>query len=126
MGRINGADAPALTQAVAKHASSPVYSPLSRTNQAPAKPPADLTATVYDDAETPEQLENRLKGLMNKSKVVLFMKGTPDAPRCGFSRKIAGLLRDAKVDFTTFDILTDESVRQGSLCFSTIFIGVVY
>jgi glutaredoxin-related protein len=50
---------------------------------------------------------------MNQSKVVLFMKGSPDVPRCGFSRKICGLLHDQKVEFSHFDILTDESVRQG-------------
>jgi len=43
------------------------------------------------------------------------MKGSPDVPRCGFSRKICGLLRDQKIEFSHFDILTDESVRQGIL-----------
>jgi len=52
---------------------------------------------------------------MNQSKVVLFMKGSPDVPRCGFSRKICALLRDNKIEFMHFDILTDESVRQGKL-----------
>ena len=50
---------------------------------------------------------------MNQSKVVLFMKGTPENPRCGFSRQICGLLRDNGVEFSHFDILTDEDVRQG-------------
>lgn len=50
---------------------------------------------------------------MKQSRVVLFMKGTPDAPRCGFSRKIVGLLKDHKVEFSTFDILSDERVRAG-------------
>lgn len=66
-----------------------------------------------EKSETPEALEKRLRGLMNQSKVVLFMKGSPDAPRCGFSRKIVGLLRDQGVDFTHFDILADDDVRQG-------------
>ena len=48
---------------------------------------------------------------MAQSRVVLFMKGEPDAPRCGFSRKIVALLRDQGVEFTHFDILKDESVR---------------
>ena len=68
-----------------------------------------------EKTETPEGLEKRLRGLMNQSKVVLFMKGSPDVPRCGFSRKICGLLRDQKIEFSHFDILTDESVRQGIL-----------
>ena len=68
-----------------------------------------------EKTETPEDLEKRLRGLMNQSKVVLFMKGSPDVPRCGFSRKICGLLRDQKIEISHFDILTDESVRQGIL-----------
>jgi glutaredoxin-related protein len=49
------------------------------------------------------------------------MKGSPDQPRCGFSRKIVGLLRDEKVEFKSFDILTDESVRQGESSFLLLF-----
>lgn len=49
---------------------------------------------------------------MHIDRVVLFMKGNPDQPRCGFSRKIVGLLKDQKVPFSHFDILSDEAVRQ--------------
>ena len=66
-----------------------------------------------EKVETPEELEERLRRLMTQSNVVLFMKGSPDEPRCGFSRKICGLLRDNRIEFSHFDILTDESVRQG-------------
>ena len=44
---------------------------------------------------------------------MLFMKGSPDAPRCGFSRRIVALLRERGVAFGSFDILQDEAVRQG-------------
>jgi glutaredoxin-related protein len=51
---------------------------------------------------------------MNQSKVVLFMKGNRDVPRCGFSKTMVALLKEQNVvDYTTFDILTDDSVRQG-------------
>lgn len=50
---------------------------------------------------------------MEQDTVVLFMKGTPDAPRCGFSRKIVKLLGDQDVKYSSFDILSDESVRSG-------------
>jgi len=46
------------------------------------------------------------------------MKGSPDAPRCGFSRKICELLQNHKVAFDTFDILGDEEIRQGLKTFS--------
>ncbi|KAJ7642618.1 glutaredoxin [Mycena polygramma] len=98
LARIEGADSPALTLAVATHAAGPVptYSPKSQTNVA-----------------TPEELYARLQRLMTQSKVVLFMKGNPAEPRCGFSRKISALLKQQGVAFSSFDILQDEDVRQG-------------
>jgi hypothetical protein len=60
-----------------------------------------------------EELVTRMRGIMQQSPVVLFMKGEPDNPRCGFSRKAVNLLREEKVTFTHFDILEDEAVRQG-------------
>lgn len=50
---------------------------------------------------------------MQKDTVMLFMKGTPDTPRCGFSRRIVALLREQNVAFSSFDILGDDSVRAG-------------
>lgn len=50
---------------------------------------------------------------MNSNKVMLFMKGNPDQPRCGFSQKTVALLKQEGVAFGTFDILQDEAVRQG-------------
>src|SRR5688500_6817779 len=40
--------------------------------------------------------------------IVLFMKGTPDAPRCGFSANAAGILRSTGRPFHTVDVLSDE------------------
>lgn len=77
------------------------------------KAPAAATDVSAEEPETGEELTQRMQDLMHQSKVVLFMKGSPDAPRCGFSRKIAGLLRDHSVEFSHFDILTDERVRSG-------------
>jgi hypothetical protein len=110
--RIPGADASALTSAVAKHATPPVYTPLSRTDQSPAKAP-NVVPSDNEKKETPDELNARLRGLMNQSSFVLFMKGSPEEPRCGFSRKISALLKEKNIGFSHFDILTDESVRQG-------------
>lgn len=97
-----------------KHVAAPSYKPQSHTDQKVAPPPISSSTTEEDgNEETPEELEKRLHALMNQSKVVLFMKGTPDVPRCGFSRKISALLTEQNVDFTHFDILLDENVRQG-------------
>ncbi|TFK34523.1 glutaredoxin [Crucibulum laeve] len=113
--RISGADAVALTQSLAKHVSAPSYNPLSRTDKPPATASSIVPPALQDNEkhETEEQLEKRLRGLMNQSNVVLFMKGSPETPKCGFSRKISTLLKDQGIKFTHFDILTDESVRQG-------------
>lgn len=45
--------------------------------------------------------------------VTIFMKGEPQQPRCGFSRKAIELLSKHKVKFAHFDILTDNDVREG-------------
>merc|ERR1719221_1646513 len=44
---------------------------------------------------------------------MLFIKGSKDQPYCGFSKKAVQMLNDRNVDFSTFDILKDEEVRQG-------------
>ncbi|KZS88108.1 glutaredoxin [Sistotremastrum niveocremeum HHB9708] len=108
--RISGADAAALANALAIHAHAPPKA-LSQTNE---KASVGTNGTYAPPvSETPEELNARLKKLMNQSKVMLFMKGTPDHPQCGFSRKSVAILRDHKVEFDSFNILTDESVRQG-------------
>lgn len=65
------------------------------------------------DGGTPE----RLQALVRREPVMLFMKGSPDAPRCGFSRKVVAALREEGVPFGHFDILTDEAVRNPPSCF---------
>ncbi|KAI0788280.1 glutaredoxin [Fomes fomentarius] len=110
LGRISGADAPALTKAISEHTRSPsAIAPQSHTDRPPAAP-SDGGAPGQ---ETEEELHARLRALMEKDRVMLFMKGNPDAPRCGFSRRIVALLRNEEVPFGSFDILTDESVRSG-------------
>ncbi|GAA0174469.1 reductase [Lithospermum erythrorhizon] len=65
-----------------------------------------------------ETLEDRLKQLTTASPVMLFMKGTPDAPKCGFSSKVVNALKEDGIDFGSFDILTDDAVRQGLKTYS--------
>jgi hypothetical protein len=101
---VKGADATALRAAVNAH--DRVKTDVEPRATSKVKLPEPVQ-------ETPEELETRLRRLMNQSKVVLFMKGTPDAPRCGFSRTTCALLKEQNVEFTHFDILTDEDVRQG-------------
>ncbi|XP_002986108.2 monothiol glutaredoxin-S17 [Selaginella moellendorffii] len=65
-----------------------------------------------------ETLEERLKKLIHSHDVMLFMKGSPSEPKCGFSKKVAGALEEVGVPFGSFDILSDEEVRQGIKSFS--------
>lgn len=62
-----------------------------------------------------ELLDDRMDSLVNASDVMLFMKGTPLAPRCGFSRQVVELLQEAGIEFGSFDILgsNDQDVREG-------------
>lgn len=68
--------------------------------------------------ESKEKLEERLKTLINKAKVMIFMKGERSAPRCGFSKQLIAIMNDTKVAYETFDILSDETVRQGLKTYS--------
>lgn len=60
-----------------------------------------------------EELDQRLGELVKAAPVMLFMKGTPSTPQCGFSRQLVGLLREKGVRYGFFNILADEEVRQG-------------
>ena len=70
---------------------------------------AQLTNLVKKE----ENLNERLRQLVSQEAVMLFMKGNPSEPKCGFSRKIVDLLNQEKIKFGSFDILSDNDVREG-------------
>lgn len=79
----------------------------------------EALATATADEEKGEQsLEDRLKSLISRDPVMVFMKGDPAEPKCGFSRKICELLKSQDVTFGTFDILSDNDVREGLKTYS--------
>ncbi len=63
-------------------------------------------------------LNERIKNLINSSKIFLFMKGNPQMPQCGFSANVVGILNAMNANYKTFDILTDMDIRQGVKEFS--------
>lgn len=65
-----------------------------------------------------EELHARLAELVKAAPVMLFMKGTPSSPQCGFSRQIVSMLREKGVRYGFFNILADDEVRQGLKEFS--------
>jgi monothiol glutaredoxin len=60
----------------------------------------------------------RIKDIVASSDVVLFMKGVPDAPECGFSASVVKILNEMKVPFTGVNVLSDPEVREGIKTFS--------
>lgn len=58
-------------------------------------------------------LKSRIDTLLHANRVVLFMKGAPDAPQCGFSAKASGLLNDLGVEYAHVDVLADPEIREG-------------
>ena len=79
--------------------------------------PTSSTESSAKEGQTNE-LYSRLADLVKAAPVMLFMKGTPSAPQCGFSRQMVGLLRERGVQYGFFNILADEDVRQGLKEFS--------
>lgn len=59
------------------------------------------------------KIEEQIKNLLKKHPVLLFMKGSPEAPQCGFSARVVQILNFLNIKFHYFDILTDESIRSG-------------
>lgn len=60
-----------------------------------------------------QPVRQRIETMLASNRVVLFMKGTPDAPSCGFSAATAGALSSILDDYASVDVLADESIRQG-------------
>ena len=79
----------------------------------------DESTTNAQESTTPEEtLNKRLQSLITSSPIVLFLKGTPNTPKCGFSRQAIEMLSDANVSFGYFNILEDDTVRQGLKVYS--------
>ena len=59
-----------------------------------------------------------IKNHIDNNEVCLFMKGTPDAPQCGFSMAVTNLLKILEVNFKAINVLEDQSIREGIKTFS--------
>ena len=65
-----------------------------------------------------ETINNLIKNEIGQNDVCLFMKGTPDAPQCGFSMAISNMLKILEVNFKGINVLENEELRQGIKAFS--------
>jgi monothiol glutaredoxin len=59
------------------------------------------------------EIRTRIEALLQSNRVVLFMKGNPGAPRCGFSAAASGVLNELLPDYATVDVLEDPEIREG-------------
>lgn len=130
---VSGSDASKVRAAVEKHAGTHgnagragIPPPLEATPQESAptttKDLSSYAPNKSDPATAPEMssgqpdredLNKRLSELVKAAPVMLFMKGTPSAPQCGFSRQLVSILRENGVKYGFFNILADDEVRQG-------------
>lgn len=60
----------------------------------------------------------QIKKTIEENNVVLFMKGTPDFPQCGFSAKVVQMLNACHADFKAINVLTDSEMREGIKAFT--------
>ena len=62
--------------------------------------------------QPPQNTDQKLKSLINSYPVMLFMKGSPAAPECGFSRQTVEILAEVNCQYGFFDILSDDQGRR--------------
>ena len=65
-----------------------------------------------------DQVKNIIEKHIDSNEVCLFMKGTPDAPQCGFSMAVSNMLKILEVNFKGINVLEDQSIREGIKTFS--------
>jgi monothiol glutaredoxin len=64
-------------------------------------------------------VDDRIQSMIDRNKVLLFMKGTRSIPMCGFSAAVIQLLDRASVPYETVDVLEDPEIREGVKAFSS-------
>ena len=65
-----------------------------------------------------DQTKNIIQNNIDNNEVCLFMKGTPDAPQCGFSMAVSNMLKILEVNFQGINVLEDQNIREGVKVFS--------
>ncbi|KAJ4295809.1 glutaredoxin [Collariella sp. IMI 366227] len=113
---VSGSSAVKVRDAIERHARASGTVPAATNGPAAATASGNIRGevTMEEDPEVKKQeLFRRLGDLVKAAPVMLFMKGTPSEPKCGFSRQLVGILRDNAVKYGFFNILADDEVRQG-------------
>jgi len=114
VGRINGANAAELTQKIYSFSKPKAVTATTATST----PSSAKAGTKDAPVELTPELKKRLEALTKSAKCIAFIKGTPEQPRCGFTRQLVDLFEKNKIDYTTFNIFEDDEVRQGLKVYS--------
>jgi monothiol glutaredoxin len=64
------------------------------------------------------EIKSKIEEMIKENEICLFMKGTPDAPQCGFSMAVTNVLKHLNVKFKGVNVLESEALRQGIKDFS--------
>lgn len=107
---VSGSSAAKVRTAIETHAANKEGGAAAAATTAAAQPEV---AVEKDPAVAKEELFKKLGDLVKAAPVMLFMKGTPSEPKCGFSRQLVAILRENAVKYGFFNILADDEVRQG-------------
>jgi Grx4 family monothiol glutaredoxin len=94
--KFEGTNVPQLTAMVKKYHTN---SEINLVINAPEPSPVD-------------NLNKRIAALIASQPMMIFIKGTPQDPECGFSRKLVDLLNESKCQYGSFNILADENIRE--------------
>jgi len=65
-----------------------------------------------------QSVQEKIKQLIQDHAIVLFMKGTPEFPQCGFSQRVANVLNEYGVSYASVNVLLDPEIREGVKVFS--------
>ena len=65
-----------------------------------------------------QQIKELIENNISENEVCLFMKGTPQAPQCGFSMAVSNMLKILEVNYKSVDVLSDQKLREGIKKFS--------
>ena len=65
-----------------------------------------------------DQTRNTIQNHIESNDVCLFMKGTPDAPQCGFSMAVSNMLKILEVNYQGINVLEDQNIREGIKVYS--------
>ena len=72
-----------------------------------------VSPDVESNVDSNNDTHSKIDQMLSENPVFLFMKGTPESPQCGFSYKVVDILKAWNVPYKSFNVLSDENIRQG-------------